>query len=230
MIGESMNEMLNRFRMEYPDCKKITYAGRLDPIAYGLVIILTDEDINRRDEICGNIKEYNFKLLKGFQTDTYDIMGMIMNDEMKNIENMLLEKKEYDMSYPPYSSVPIKEHYLQDRKIFAPYWYCTKNNLKVENIPTKKITLYDFNVRNLTIKTGEELLELIKLKINTVKKPTFRQNEIIDIWEQKLNKEQCYEIYDCNIVLSSGGYVRSFGNMLNSVCFDIERVKYINIY
>jgi tRNA U55 pseudouridine synthase TruB len=221
-----MNELMDRFKLEYPNCNKITYAGRLDPIAFGIVIILTDEDVHLRDKVCKYTKQYNFKLLKGFKTDTYDILGLITDMDLENKQDMNIELKQYIMPYPPYSSVPIKEYYLPNKRTHPPYWYCAKNNLYVENIPTKEITVHDFNVVNQELIKGTELLELIKNRINSVKKLTFRQDEIITMWESKTDPDYEYEIYSCNITLSSGGYVRFIGNELNSACFDIERTAY----
>ena len=52
--GETPLECLERFRITYPEHKdeKMTYLGRLDPMAEGVLLVATGEDIkqSRREE------------------------------------------------------------------------------------------------------------------------------------------------------------------------------------
>ena len=53
-IGETMNDVINRFKKEYFLKKedKVSFAGRLDPLAFGKIILLTDSDKFKQDEFC----------------------------------------------------------------------------------------------------------------------------------------------------------------------------------
>ena len=57
---------------------------------------------------------------------------------------------------------------------------------------------------------------------------TFRQKDIKELWNQNIEIKKEYKIYEFEISLSSGGYVRNFGNLLGGICFDIERLEYID--
>ena len=66
---ETLSEMLERFRIQYPQYKesKLTYAGRLDPLAEGVMIILTDEDVHKKDLAEEKVKQ---AYLLGYHVNT----------------------------------------------------------------------------------------------------------------------------------------------------------------
>jgi tRNA U55 pseudouridine synthase TruB len=216
-IGETMNEVLDRFKLEYPNAVKVSYAGRLDPLAFGTVIILTDEDTLTQNNYCNFDKEYKFKLIHGIQTDTYDILGLITNESKEDNELVIPDVGSYDMYYPPYSSYKIKN---------KPLWYYTINKIAIDKKPMKKIKLIKLEKTNKIMYTGEELLAIIQEKINTVKKQTFRQIETLELYTKSIVLDKQYVVSEFDIALSSGGFVRHFGNMMGGVCYDIERVQY----
>ena len=81
-LGETPLECLERVRSEQgiADDIPMTYAGRLDPMAEGLLIILIGEECKNKEKYLGLDKTYEFKILVGFSTDTYDLLGMINPD------------------------------------------------------------------------------------------------------------------------------------------------------
>jgi tRNA U55 pseudouridine synthase TruB len=214
-IGQTMNQVIDDIKYTY-NAQTITYAGRLDPLAFGLVIILTDDDVHKRNDYIRKNKIYQYYVIEGIQTDTYDIMGLINGSTNFNVNNINLGKQ--IMEYPPYSSAPIKEHKNK------PYWHCTLNNLKVIHKPTKEIEIYDIKMLDSITKTKDELILLINDKINKVKSPTFRQNDILEKWNTI--EDKIYNIHKMEIKISSGGYVRNIANIIGGCAFDIERKEY----
>lgn len=216
-IGQNMTEVIEDAKKIYK-YDKITYAGRLDPLAFGSIIILTDEDIHKRDEYTGFSKVYEFKIIHGTQTDSFDILGLITNisDNELHLENIVMGDQV--MEYPRYSAVPIKEHKNK------PYWWCTAHGLTVLNKPTKNITLFELEILDSSVVTKSELLDDIKTRIDTITSKTFRQDEILEKWATVPEKE--YHITKIRIHLSSGGYVRHFANLLGGCAFDICRKEY----
>ena len=77
-IGETPLECLERHRKERSIDKDIpmTYAGRLDPMAEGLMILLVGEECKNKDKYLGLDKTYEFKILVGFSTDTYVFLSL----------------------------------------------------------------------------------------------------------------------------------------------------------
>ena len=102
-LGETPLEALERFRLEQIkksdnnlisnstkldsvtdnsiNWKKIpmTYAGRLDPVAEGELLILIGEECKNKEKYLGLDKEYEVEILLGLTTDTYDILGLVTN-------------------------------------------------------------------------------------------------------------------------------------------------------
>ncbi len=219
-----MNEMIRRFRDEYliNDNIKIAYAGRLDPLAFGKIILLTDKDIYNKEKYCGKDKTYTCTIVHDIQTDTYDIMGKIVSENRWDPNYNNVENIEYEQQYPMYSSIYV----IQDG-IRKPLWYYEKNNIKVENIPSKKVKLISSKkiLDDITISSAE-LFRIINDRIQQVKKNTYRQDEIIDLWNNKLDKNKEYIISKWKFTVTSGGYIRYLANQMNGCCFDIERLCY----
>ena len=55
----------------------LTYAGRFDPLAEGLLIVLAGTRVHDKDQFSRLDKTYEFSLLLGIGTDTHDLLGMI---------------------------------------------------------------------------------------------------------------------------------------------------------
>lgn len=225
-IGETMDEMIRRFRHEYSiDNKiKVAYAGRLDPLAFGKIILLTDKDIYDKEKYCCKDKIYTCTIVHGIQTDTYDIMGKIISEnEWEPVYNGI-KNIEYEQQYPMYSSIYV----IQDG-IRKPLWYYEKNNIKVENMPSKKVKLISGEKisDDITI-SCTDLFRIINDRIEQVKKNTYRQDEIIALWNNKLDKNKEYVLSKWKFTITSGGYIRYLANKMNGCCFDIERICYFD--
>lgn len=223
-IGETMDEMISRFRQEYSiDNKtKVAYAGRLDPLAFGKIILLTDKDIYDKEKYCGKDKTYTTWIVHGIQTDTYDIMGKIVSENIWQPIYNDVNNIEYEQEYPMYSSIYV----IQDG-MRKPLWYYEKNNIKVKNMPSKKVKLISCEKISENVEISSiELFRIIKDRIEQVKKDTYRQDEIIALWKDKLEKEKNYTISKWRFTITSGGYIRYLANQMNGCCFDIERISY----
>jgi len=224
-IGETMDEMIRRFRQEYSiDNKtKVAYAGRLDPLAFGKIILLTDRDIYDKEKYCGKDKTYTCKIVHGIQTDTYDIMGKITGENIWEPVYNDVEDLEYEQQYPMYSSIYV----IQDG-IRKPLWYYEKNNIKVVNMPSKKVKLISSEKITEESISSTELFRIINNRIEQVKKDTYRQDEIIALWKDKLDINNNYTISKWKFTITSGGYIRYLANKMNGCCYDIERVCYFD--
>ncbi len=77
-VGETPLECMNRFRLEHPEYEgvKMTYAGRLDPMAEGVLLVLAGERVHDKDKYLKLPKTYECTAIIGIGTDTYDILGI----------------------------------------------------------------------------------------------------------------------------------------------------------
>ena len=115
-IGKTPLTLLTDFRAQFPeyDTVKIGYAGRLDPMAEGLVLYMVGDENKNREKYVGLDKVYEIEILFGIETESYDVLGLIKeaknykSDEVSKELPLLLPrfKGEIEQAYPPYSSKP----------------------------------------------------------------------------------------------------------------------------
>jgi tRNA pseudouridine55 synthase len=76
--GMTPLEALESLRASRPELAgaPMTYAGRLDPLACGVLVVLTGEDVHSKEQFLGLDKQYEAEILFGFETDSYDILGI----------------------------------------------------------------------------------------------------------------------------------------------------------
>lgn len=232
-IGETPLEALEVFRNK----KKIdpqvpmTYAGRLDPMASGLLLILVGEECKNKEKYLGLDKEYEFQVLFGFSTDTYDILGKVtkvsplqfflkedleklIKKNLKNFKGKIIQK------YPIYSSKTV------DGKSLFTY---ARNEKDVE-IPEREVNIKSLKFLNLKKVSSQKILKDIEGRIAKVK-GDFRQKDILKIWQKNLKKKNNFYIGYFKVRCSSGTYVRSIANTLGeniimpTLAFNIKRVK-----
>jgi tRNA pseudouridine(55) synthase len=77
--GETPLERLKRFKAKNPEYLKVkmTYAGRLDPMAEGVLLVLSGDEIKNKQVFLDNKKEYEAEILFGFATDSFDVLGKV---------------------------------------------------------------------------------------------------------------------------------------------------------
>ncbi len=116
--GETPLECLTRLKDEgfLPSADKFTYAGRLDPMAEGLIIYLRGEAIKNKHHFLSLDKEYEVEVLLGIGTDTGDILGLINSVvhgdvvfDLKNVQSICESfVGEMEVPYPWFSSKTLK--------------------------------------------------------------------------------------------------------------------------
>jgi len=232
--GETPLEALENFRNKNKKYKnlKMTYAGRLDPMASGLLVILVGDKIKEKEKYLKLDKEYLFDVLFGFSTDTYDILGKITHSNIRtNIGMTDLEKKIKDhqkyfsgkfiQKYPAYSSKTVKG---------KPLFSYAREGIEVE-IPTREVLIKSLKFLKIKKINNKSLLENIEKRIKKVK-GDFRQKEILKLWRRRLSMENSnFFIASLKVNCSSGTYVRVVANNLGekvgipTLAFSIKRTK-----
>ncbi len=211
-IGESPLDLINRLREEQPELKdkKMAYAGRLDPIAEGLVLIVIGEELKNFDDYLKLNKEYEAKVLFGFSSDTYDILGIAQKKNPQKISEReageILKKMEGEFSFslPPFSGYKIRKKPL--------FWWALKDRMGDVQIPEKKAVIYSLEILGTEYVDTEALKKEIMEKIKKVK-GDFRQKEIVERWEKIFEEEKGkYIVVKIKVSCSSGCYIRSIAN------------------
>lgn len=225
---------------------KMTYAGRLDPLVSGLLLVLAGEATKEKEKYLKLSKEYKFKILFGFATDTFDILGKvilsrrILDMDKKELgksiqKNLQFFRGEFMQSYPMYSSKPVA-----GKPLFA-----HARAGRVVKSPKHKVKVMSLKFLSIGAISRKKLLENIERRIAKVKGPArnakniafaggdFRQKEILKIWREKLAKGGGERFFtaDFHIKCGSGTYVRAIANDLGkrmrtpSLALSIKRTK-----
>ncbi|MEI6281025.1 MAG: hypothetical protein WCP17_03455, partial [bacterium] len=234
--GETPLQALDKFRAKYKTYKdsKMTYAGRLDPMASGLLLILAGDQTKNKGKYLDMDKEYDFRALFGFATDTCDVLGKVINNYELSITNYELKKQiknnlksflgETTQRYPIYSSKTVKG---------KPLFMYARAGEDVD-IPKRKIVIKKLKLEKVEEMSNIKLFKDIEKRIKKVQ-GDFRQDEILKIWKEKLLSPQTMEeksfIVSFKTKCSSGTYVRVIANSLGiilgipALAFSIKRTK-----
>ena len=110
-ISPTPLQVVEKFREKHPEYaeSKISYAGRLDPLAEGVLLLLIDKENKKREKYQKLDKEYEFEVLFGAATDTYDLLGIVDDKPPKRVQPsrrsgglnpiVLLEMSNEEISY-----------------------------------------------------------------------------------------------------------------------------------
>ena len=215
-MGETPRERLERLRQEQPhfEHEVLSYAGRLDPMAEGVLLCLVGSANKRRDLFLDMSKEYVLDVLFGFSTDSYDILGRVMDTgdasfiHRRNIAKALNEfRGTLPQEYPPFSSKTV-----EGKPLFE--WART-GTLSAILLPQRTVIVYDISLEQ-TYKVPEtELLKYIEENVTRVQ-GDFRQDDILRLWHRSLkeNGKREFPAATVKISCSSGTYARSIAQGL----------------
>ncbi len=244
-IGETPLEVLENFKEENLKYKneKFAYAGRLDPMAEGKLLILVGDTCKERDKFLNLDKEYEFEILLGFKSDTKDILGLAEKNDWHTtwVQKRWFQKelKKYvgkiELKYPVFSSRTI-----QNKPLFL---WALEGRLDEIEIPTKKSEIYDLKLISKKRISGkflrEEILRRIDLPTRVEEESKalgkdFRRDEIRLRWKKlfEKNQEQNFLLLKIRARVSSGTYMRTLAEKIADeiledygLAFSIKRTK-----
>lgn len=73
--------------------KKIGHAGTLDPLAEGVLVVLTEKDTKKQDSLMSSEKEYVAEIAFGVTSNTYDLEGELVFQKIPDGFNVEVEAK-----------------------------------------------------------------------------------------------------------------------------------------
>lgn len=234
-VSKTPLEMVNTYKHEHPEVGSfpVGYAGRLDPMAEGLLLLLIGDENKERKRYEKMEKEYVFEILFGFSTDSYDLMGMI-TEQSPEIVVADLQRRISDeaasligiwtQAYPPYSSAIAGGRPL--------YWWSRQKRLAEIQIPSKEITVKELTLVSLREADGASVGHIAADRIQHVK-GDFRQEEIIKQWQRvaAVQTRVLLPVARCRVVCSSGTYVRGLAHLLGralgvpALAYSIKRIR-----
>ncbi len=180
---------------------KVGHAGTLDPLATGVLIVLTHNDTKKQSEFMKMAKEYKAKIALGAYSDTYDLEGKLHFSDLEfnlpqletRIHQILPDFiGEIEQTVPFYSAVKVGGKAL--------YKKARSGEILENELPVKRINIYSIEILNFEYEQFSQFN--VKLPVLT-----------------------------CKINCSSGTYIRSIANDLGvalgtkAVLTDLERTK-----
>jgi tRNA pseudouridine55 synthase len=219
--GETPLMRIERFRMGNPEYRDVplSYAGRLDPMAEGVLLVVVGEENKQKEKYLALDKEYTFEVLFGFATDTYDALGLmtdaVTRASYRKISLPLLNEYisqlpgEQVQKYPPFSSKP-----LEGSPLFVK---ARKGEVAGKDfvLPEHSITIHKAVVKGTAQVSAEALLARVQKEIGRVQ-GDFRQERILTLWENSLRVLYglSFDVATVHIACTSGTYVRSIAHDL----------------
>lgn len=227
---ETPKEAISRYIDEgrLPDGHAYTYAGRLDPLASGILPILDESSLSEKEQILALPKTYEVEVLFGVCTDSFDVLGLIYSSEvfmnwhtLVPVSRPLSEDNASTGDFDPKDihSVDdsrwqryvqtLKGKYVQSYPFFSskpvdgvPLFEYTKlHGIEKTNqvLPTKEVEIFDINY------LGQKKLSIDELQKYTEEvlmncKGDFRQDEVTKSWEGYFDNMQKNEITNSKIL------------------------------
>lgn len=243
-VGETPLEALERFRASNSELsdKPMTYAGRLDPLAEGVLIILVGDECKDKEKYLNMDKEYEVEIAFGMSTDTYDALGLINTEKHKIVTGIRnsFSGLEVDLTkyvgkfkqqYPPFSAKTVDGVKLYE---------LAKNGELPDEMPTKEVEIYSIDIINCCAIKSDNLRTRIIQMIDRVK-GDFRQFTIKTKWCEVLGLEnpdtnsysKYFEVLKIRVRCSSGTYMRSLAHRIGedlgigAFALGIKRTKFL---
>lgn len=207
---------------------KMSYAGRLDPLASGLLPILYGHMLSRQEEYWYLSKEYDTTVVLGVRSDSHDLLGlpervrgvMPTSERITSIVRGLVGK--IDLSVPIYSS-----HRVDGKPLFA--WARTLPEGPAV-VPVRRMSIHQIDVAHIE---DIDLSSLQSVALHRVMRVDgdFRQDETVRAWEMCGNGADTLVSVGLHIQCGSGTYIRSLANEMGrrlgvgAIVSDLRRVR-----
>lgn len=206
----------------------LTYAGRLDPMAEGLLLVLAGPRVHEKDAFLKLDKQYEVTALLGVETDSHDLLGLptvstslVLPLNSPKVEEVLGTFVGVNTFPLPAFSSPL----VQGKPLF---WWKRNKPGEVES-PLRTSRVYDISDISLSNVTAAELYEYIFRTVPQVQ-GDFRQETILPAWQAVLNSQN-FQVVKFMVYCESGTYVRSLVHELgkrlgtNACVYKLRRIK-----
>lgn len=240
--GETPLAALERFRAAHPELASapLTYAGRLDPMAEGLLLILSGDACRDKESYLGLDKTYEFEVLFGAATDSYDVLGVVSGvsdvsvpdaDAIDAAVRACIGEREEP--YPPFSSKPARLRAARGQAGGKPLFaWAREGKIGEVAVPARRIEVKKLSLQGARTIAGAELLSSAEERIGRIE-GDFRQEEIAASWRSALlgREAALFPVLSFRADVSSGTYIRTLavriGALLGApaLAFSIKRTR-----
>jgi len=225
-VGETPLQTLESYRNSHPELLNVpmAYAGRLDPMAEGKLLVLMGDECKVQEKYHSLDKEYMFEVLFGVSSDTADVLGLLESCTVATLEKETVEKAvqkligNIELPYPHFSSKTVTGKPLHVWKL--------EGRIGEIEIPKKRSTIYKLNLQILKKVTSTEVYTYATEKIETILPVIeeskalgndFRRADVRTSWKKFQEQHeplQTFFIAQFICIASSGTYMRTLAEVI----------------
>ncbi|MCA9362983.1 hypothetical protein KC851_01560 [Candidatus Kaiserbacteria bacterium] len=240
-VGQTPLSCAEAYRTLHPELAGVpmAYAGRLDPMASGKLLVLLGDECKHQANYHGLDKEYEFSVLLGIESDSQDVMGRLsvykgdgnqlserlrlgqapqsgLEESLTSVAQDFIGKIE--LPYPIFSSKTVQGKPL--------HTWTMEGRLNEIDIPTKESEIFELEFTKLETIERNDMVKQALEKVNSVPPVTelrkalgndFRRVDVRKDWDQILNDNSLpneYQIAHFRCVASSGTYMRTLAQAI----------------
>jgi tRNA pseudouridine(55) synthase len=241
-VGETPLSCLEDYRAAHSELLDfpMAYAGRLDPMASGKLLVLLGDECKVQEKYHGLDKEYIFEVLLGASSDSGDVLGLLEKGAKSTTEEDIAHSLksfvgEVELPYPHFSSKTVEGKPLHTWKV--------EGKIHEVEIPTKRSTIYKLDLLSVKEKSVLDIYNYATEKIETIPPVTderkaigndFRRDEVRESWRKLLvdtHPETPFTILKIRCICSSGTYMRTLAGLIGErlgtkgLAYSIHRTK-----
>jgi tRNA U55 pseudouridine synthase TruB len=224
-VGQTPLQAIEEWRQQHPAYAAVpaSYAGRLDPMASGKLIVLLGDECKRLKEYTGLDKEYEIEVVLVIGTDTGDALGMPTAQAAPTLSLQQLQRAyiavtgTHEVPYPSFSSKTVNGIPL--------FQYALEGRLSEIEIPTHAETIYSIRTDTIEHVSGADLLSRIQPHLRLAPRTDdpakrlgadFRQDDIRAAWVNELEKHagSSFSLVRLRATCASGTYMRTLAERL----------------
>lgn len=224
-LGETPLEAIEQWKREHPRYAEVpaAYAGRLDPMAEGKLLILLGDECKRQDLYRGLDKEYEIEVMLGIGSDTGDVLGIpSASQTLTEITPSAVRRAlravrgTHLLPYPVFSSKTVNGKPL--------FLHALEGTLGEIEIPTHLETVYSIKIRSRVQISPDALRTRIEDTLShapTTSEPSkvlgadFRIQQVRAGWEKVFQHvTEPVPVLSLRVTTGSGAYMRTLAQRL----------------
>ena len=225
-VGQTPLEAIDEWKLSNPAYADIpaSYAGRLDPMAEGTLLVLLGDECKRQKSYHGLDKEYVIEVALDLSTDTGDVLGMpVYAGKETALSNSLLKKVLQEevgkklVPYPAYSSKTVNGKPL--------FQYALEGTLGSIEIPEHEETIYriqQLSTRTIPVRDIRSYIAGMLALAPRSTEPSkalgadFRQDAIRAAWDDVFDHlpERDFTVMTLKVTAGSGTYMRTLAERI----------------
>lgn len=224
-VGQTPLEVVTKLKEKHamPEDTRLSYAGRLDPMASGKLLVLVGDTCKRQRHFTKLDKEYIVEILLGVGSDTGDALGLVHSgNEVSPTDEEIRDalKKGVGVHTVPYPAFSSKT--VGGKPLFLHALEGTLGNI---SIPTHQEAFYAIRLIERNTYTKAELMERVRTHLEKTPKTTepskhlgadFRIDAVAKSWNElfRTSTQETFTVLRIRVISGSGAYMRSLSGRI----------------